>query len=296
MTGVTMTVNGQAATTVAPGAVITVTVSFTSAVAVTGATLGVSVFDPVKTQQPGGVWETGVSFTAGQTVVAIPLTFTAPSTPGTYTVGAGAWLGDGSNPFWDGAAQTFRVTAPIVTDVPCLPRVQWPLNVKRGDIPPTVSTTNTKYAVYVCAMPNGYITVDVLFNYSDIAAYIEPVVDNILTLGQINAIAAPLQTPPTAAESAFITPIVQSARPKATVGYSALSATRAVYTLTPAGTASTPVPGESVATAKPCDETQRIPGTALYGVSGQPNALKAGALLPQGSYSSCTLTFPIAPN
>lgn len=113
VTGVAMTVNGAAANSVPAGGVINITVSFSTSVAMTGATLGASIWDPTKIQIPNvGIWQTGVSFAANQTLAAQSFNFTAPATPGTYTVAAGAWNPDGTTGLWDGAAQTFAVTAP----------------------------------------------------------------------------------------------------------------------------------------------------------------------------------------
>lgn len=114
MTGITIKASGVDVTTVAPGGTVTITVAFqnTSSSAQPAVTLGVSIFDPTKTQITGsGVWLPGNNFTAGQTIVTT-FDFIAPATPGTYTIGAGVWTSDGANPLWDGAAQAFLVTAP----------------------------------------------------------------------------------------------------------------------------------------------------------------------------------------
>lgn len=179
---------------------------------------------------------------------------------------------------------------------PCLPQVRWPINVVYGAVPATVSTRFDTYAVWVCALPTGYVTTSSMFVLSNLAPLALEYAAGTWTREQAAADCASTCVAISPAEYAFVMAIVQAKRPKATVGYVPQSATRAVYNLNPDGTLSAAVPGESIAVAKPCDETQRIPGTSYYAVAGQPNARQANSFLPHGSYSSCTITFPIAPN
>lgn len=116
--GVAISVNGvpQPGNAIAPpGSMVSVTVSFKSTNAVTGATLDTQIYDPVHNQVPGaGSWQTGVNFAAGETIVATPLVFTAPLIPGTYTIAAGTFgpLAEDPANLWDGAAETFSVQVP----------------------------------------------------------------------------------------------------------------------------------------------------------------------------------------
>lgn len=274
------------------GANVTVSAGFISCAAVTGATLDIEIYDSSGTKV-GQSWQTGVDFAVGQTIIATPLVYKA-GPAGAYTVTAGVFTSAGVLAYWNATAASFTVTLPA--QLSCLPKVQWPLAVKRGDIPTTVSTTNSKYAVYVCNMPNGYITERVIFNYSDIAAYIEPYIDGLLSLTQINTIAAPLQTPATAAEAAFMAPIVQANRPKALVAFNGSVTTRSVYTITATGTLNpSPLTGKSIAVGKACDETARITSAPVYySVAGQTD--NSGAVLPQGSYAVCVVSLPIGAN
>lgn len=179
---------------------------------------------------------------------------------------------------------------------PCWPKIAFPPALTYGLIPQGISTVNDSYAVWVCNTPQGYATIAMLFNQYVQAVAVFQYVAGQITPAQANLQYTNIAVPFTPAEDAYALSLIAKYRPKATVGYSALSATRAVYTVTSTGARSTAVAGESVAVTRPCNETDAIPGTAYYSVAGQPNALKAGTVLPAGSYSNCTLVFPIAPN
>jgi hypothetical protein len=309
MTGVTVSVNGVAqpgAVTAPVGASITVGVSFSSTVAQTNETLGVSVWDPTKTTQlPSvGTWQTGVSFTAGQTIGAQAFTFTAPTTPGTYTIAAGVWNADGTTALYDGAAQTLLVTAtappPFVPVLPpCFPKPPLYPHVDL-DIPtqtPPISTRFTEYTVIVCQLPGGYITYADLFTPdASLWKVVRDYLAGIWTLAKAQADCMTSCVQGTASEEAFKQLLIAQYRPKAVVIPNGTNKTRPVYSTKADGTLNgTPVAGKAVPVGAACDETTRIPSASnFYSVAGQNDP--TGTPLPPGSYTQCALTFPLAAN
>ena len=189
--------------------------------------------------------------------------------------------------------QVFAQTAPAPT---CYPPFRWPPTAAWGSVPATVSTTNTFYGVWVCEHPGGYETAESLFNWSDISPYIPQYLLGLLSVDQINALMAAKATPFTDAENAFMTPLVQSNRPKAVVAFNGASTTRSVYTLNADGTLNTaPIAGKSIQVATRCDETKRIPtAPAYYSVAGQKD--QAGNPLPAGTYTICVVALPLKAN
>lgn len=284
------------ATSVPVGGSITVTASFTSSAAVTGATLDTEIYDPTGAKVAQS-WQTGVNFTAGQTIVATALAYSVSATavPGTYTVDLGTFSSAGVSALWSASVTTFTVTA-AVTGPQCLPKVQWPLAVNYGSITAGVSTRFDTYAVWVCNMPQGYLTTSSMFTLSNLAPYALQYVAGLWTSAQAAADCATTCVAPTAAELAFIAPLMQSIRPKALVSFNGASLTRSVYTANSDGTLNaTPVPNESVAVGTPCDQTTRIvTAPSYYSVAGQND--QNAKPLQQGSFAVCVVSQPIGSN
>jgi len=196
------------------------------------------------------------------------------------------------------------VIARSQTPPPCLPNMSahggscFMLNiaVACGMLPAGVSTLANYWAAYVCTLPTGYITTVYLGSLSEDAVNIVNYVNNTYTLAQGQADFKAQARVPTASEAAFIATQMATYRPRAVVAFNGASLTRSVFTVNPDGTFNpTPVAGEAVAVATPCNEAIRIANApTYYNVTGQPNAL--GGTLPNGSYALCVVSFPIGTN
>lgn len=279
----------------APGGAETVTVTFTSPADAAGATLSVAIYDPTGAHVTNGqTWQTGVNLTAGQPLPAAPLVWTVPAgqPPGIYTVAVGAFLADGSNPFYLTEVANFTLMA--APGPPCMPNlVQWPPAVVHGQLPDGVSTRYSYHGGWLCRGPTGYRAIDYLLSpTADIEDAVLRFLAGFLSPADAAAmIAAGTDSVPlTATEKAFGDAQVAALLPVVKVAFvDQLTPTRQVYganadgTLNPAA-----VPGELVSVADPCDPRFQLAGTPYFSVAGRPNV--NGGTLPAGSYALCVIT------
>ncbi len=180
---------------------------------------------------------------------------------------------------------------------PCLPKVQYPLNELDGVIPAGVSTRYTNYTVWVCQLAGGYQTYANLFNPDPtVMSVIWNYVKGNWTLAQAQADCLQTCVAPTATELTFLNTLIAANKPRALVAFNGSSTTRSVYKTKADGTLNPQaIPGESVAVATACDETNRIPTSpTYYSVAGQKD--QAGSSFAQGIYAICVVSLPIGSN
>lgn len=288
--------------TVAQGETEVVTASFTSVAAASGATLDIEIKDVTGLKVAQG-WQTGIAFSAGQTIAIAPLVWTVPATqaPGSYTVSLGVFDSSNATLYWVNSVATFTVTAsaPVAILPHCLPKLQLPMAVSHGALPAGTSTRYTHFATWLCATPNGYIAqhYQVSLNES-----IDLAILSFLSGGLSAADAATLiaigidATPFTATENAFSDAQLAAVQPTIKVAFNDTATTRPVYGLNADGTLNpAPIAGELVSVADVCNAAVQIPGTQYFSVSGRPNV--SGGVLPPGSYTICVITaFPFGVN
>lgn len=284
------------ASSVVIGSSITVTASFTSATADTGAILATVVYDPAGTQVAKG-WQ-AVTFAAGQTITAIPVVYSpvAGALIGTYTVALGIYEASGTQDLWQNAVASLTVVAPASNGPACLPKVQWPLAVVWGSIPAGVSTRYDTYAVWICNLPGGYFTTSTMFAASNLLPLAMQYAGGTWTAAQAAADCAATCASSTPAELAFITPIMQANRPKALVTPNGASTTQPVYTIFSDGTLNpVPIANETIAVGTTCDETARIvTAPSYFSVAGQKD--QAGSAFTTNIYALCTVSPLIGTN
>jgi hypothetical protein len=265
---------------------------------------------------PGGaivdqVQQSGVTFQAGQTISATAVAYAPPATAvnGTYTVAVGVLDGGGNRLYWNAGAASFAVIGGVAPSSaptagtwapplpPCLPKVQYPVAEVDDVLPAAVSTRYTRFAVWVCQLPGGYITYADLFTPDQtVLQVIWNYIKGAWTLSQAQADCMATCVPPTASENTFLQSLVAKYRPKAVVAFNGSTLVRSVYTTNPDGTLNpTPVAGESIGVASPCDETTRIASApSYYSVAGQKD--QNSRPLQQGRYAVCVVSLPIGAN
>jgi hypothetical protein len=193
------------------------------------------------------------------------------------------------------SAITFTQTA-AVSPPPCLPRVNWPPKAVYGTVPTSVSTRADTYAVWVCELPTGYVTVAWLFNVSEIGSAALKYAAGKFAKAQADASCASTCWVPNAAEQAFLDQLVKANTPGSVVAFNGANGTRSVFKANADGTLNPiPVSGSSIAVATPCNPWKRIPGTPYYDVTGAADASRAGQTL-QGVYAVCIVSLPIGSN
>lgn len=291
----------------APGDSEVATVSFTSLAAVNGATLDIEIYDPSGTRVAQS-WQTGVIFTAGQTVPANPLVWTVPqgAVPGIYTVKLGVWDGSNAIQLWIDQANVFTVTgaaaAPAQTAkaAACLPKLHHiPWSVSYGKMPAGVSVRYDHFGAWLCEKPYGYI---VQVYQLSLTAEIEDAILHFVALAMTPEDAAAMilahtdTAQLTATEQAFTDALIAAVQPVIRVAFNAGSPTRPVFSANADGTLNqTPVAGELVAVDDSCNPAARVPGTQYFGVAGRPNV--NGGTLPAGSFAACMISrFPYGVN
>lgn len=177
----------------------------------------------------------------------------------------------------------------------CLPKAPWK-NLLYGSIPSSISSRYDTYAVWTCEQPSGYSTYGYMFNLAGSALQFLQYQAGLLTKAQADADCAVNCVPPTAAEDAFLTPLVTSHYPLALVAFNGSSLTRPVYAANADGTLNpTAVAGSSVAVASRCNEGLRLIGTIYYSVKGLPNASSPGSVLGD-VYTICSVNLPLGSN
>jgi len=192
------------------------------------------------------------------------------------------------------SAVTFNSVAP--TPPPCLPRVNWPPKAVYGSVPTSVSTRADTYAVWICELPTGYVTVAWLFNTSEIGAAALKYAAGKFTKAQADASCATTCWIPNSSEQAFLDQLVKANTPGSVVAFNAASGTRSVFAANADGTLNpVPVAGSSIAVATPCNPSKRIPGTPYFDVTGAADASHAGQTL-QNVYALCVVSLPIGSN
>lgn len=295
---------GLTSNTIALTGALNIAAGFTSAAAVTNATLDIEIYDPTGLRVAQN-WVTGQNFTACQTIIVGPWPYQAIGPIGLYTVKLGVFLADGSNPYFNATAATFNVVTSLWSPYPppCLPKRQIPVNEVDGDIPvnsPTISDRYTKWSVWVCTSPpgiSGYVTyVSLTTPHPGLFSVIKGWAMGTWTVADASSDCMASCVPGTDSENAYISTIQNLYRPIALVSPNNGAVRRNVYGLNANGTLNaTPVPNETIPVKTRCDETIRVPTSpTYYSVAGQSDS--NGMALPQGSYALCNIVFPLAPN
>lgn len=173
---------------------------------------------------------------------------------------------------------------------PCFPKFPY-TNVVYGSIPAGVSARFDTYGVWVCEMPNGYLTNATLFTLSNVVPYIAKYLTGQWTKAQADADCTTSCVDPTPAEAAYLAQLQAASFPVALVA-GAAGSPQNVYA---ASNPSTPVAGAKVIAGGRCVQGKKIPGTPLYSVQGFPNVAVTPATPLGDVYAQCSITFPLAP-
>jgi hypothetical protein len=294
---------GRSADTIALTGGINIDSSFTSCVAATGVTLDLEIHDPTGARAQGLAqdWITGQSFTAAQTIVIGPWPYQVPagSPTGVYTVQLGVFAADGTQLYFNASAATFKVVtslwAPSVP--PCLPQRRIPIYEVDGDIPDqAISTRYTKWSVWVCTKPFGYLTfISLTTPHPGLFSAIKGWLLGTWTVADASTDCMATCVPATDSENVYMLQLFQQYRPIAVVSPNNAAVRRNVYTTNADGTLNPTATGLTVPVKTRCDEQNRVLSSpTYYSVAGQNDS--TGVALPANSYALCNVVFPLAPN